>query len=523
MGWMKKAAALIAAVGLTVSATAQTANAQAPNAQASDTEAAVAAARAYHQAQGAAIVRDFADLLSIPNDALDAENIRLNAETIFGLFAARGFSMELLETEGAPPLIYGALEAPGAERTVAIYVHYDGQPTEDAKWTHPPFEPVLYTKPIPEGGEIVPFPAPGDPVDHDWRLYARSTGDDKAPIPALIAAIDALAAEDIPHTSNIKLIFDGEEERGSPHLDDYLAAHADKFADVDLWLFCDGPTHQSGRAQLVFGVRGVTGLDVTVYGPNRGLHSGHYGGWAPGPGWRLAQLLASMKDADGEVLIKDFYTSTAPITAADRAAIAATPAVDGQLRETFGLAATEADGALLAERILMPALIFRGLKSAEVGADARNVIPPSATASIGVRLAAGNDPEKMLDLVEAHIKRQGYRIVREDPDAALRLKYPLIAKVTRRTGYPAVRSRMDDPSVAPLIDALRIAVGDELILTPTLGGSLPLYMFEEASAAPIVILPIANFDNNQHAPDENIRLGNLFYGIEAYAAVLTME
>ncbi|MEO1252012.1 MAG: M20/M25/M40 family metallo-hydrolase [Pseudomonadota bacterium] len=478
-------------------------------------------ARAFASANGPQLLRDFADLLKIPNDAADRENIRLNAETIAAMFRERGFAMSLLEHEDAPPLVFGRRDAPGATRTIAIYVHYDGQPTEDANWTHPPFEPVLYSKPIPDGGEIMPFPVEGDVLDPEWRLYARSAGDDKAPLIALAAAIDALDQAETALTSNIVLIFDGEEERGSPHLDEYLAAHLDKFADVDLWLICDGPTHQSGRAQLVFGVRGIAGLDVTVYGPDRGLHSGHYGNWAPGPGWRLARLLSSMKDANGRVRIKNFYASTAPLSKADREAIAATPSVDDDLRRTFGLAATEAGNAPLAERIMLPALNVKGLKSAEVGLQARNIIPPTATASLGLRLVKGNDPEAMVDLVEAHIKAQGYHIVREDPDRETRLQHPLIAKVTREGGYRAVRSAMDGSATAPLVAALETAA-DDLILTPSLGGTLPLYVFEDASDAPIVILPIANYDNNQHAADENLRIGNLLYGIDAYAAVLTM-
>lgn len=495
----------------------------APVVMAQTPEDAVEIARDWREEHGPEILRGFVDLLSLPNDANDAVNIRRNAEYISALFAERGFEMELLEHGDAPPLIYGMRLAPGATRTIAIYVHYDGQPVEAANWTHPPFSPVLYSGVMTDGGEPIPLPEDGDVIDEDWRLYARSASDDKAPIPALLAAIDALDAAGVGFTSNIKLVFDGEEEAGSDHLDDYLAAHADKFADIDLWLFCDGPTHQSGRPQLVFGVRGVTGLEVTVYGPNRGLHSGHYGNWAPGPGWRLAQLLATMKDEKGRVLIKDFYDSSAPISKSEREAIAAAPQVDEALRKTFGLADSELDNAPLAERILSPALNLKGLKSAEVGALSRNVIPPSATASIGLRLVKGNDPAAMLDLVEAHIERQGYHIVREEPDAKTRETYPLIAKITRSGGYPAVRSNMEDPGVAPLISALGVAASEPLILTPSLGGSLPLYMFEETSDAPIVILPIANHDNNQHAADENIRIGNLFYGIAAYAAVLTME
>lgn len=509
----------LAATVLAAAAIMTGAAAQAP---ADKPMAAVAAAQAWTGEHGAEILQGFVDLLSLPNDANDAENIRRNADYISALFAERGFAMELLESDEAPPLIYGLREAPGATRTIAIYVHYDGQPTEPAEWTHPPFEPRLYSRAMSEGGEEIAFPKDGDAINEDWRIYARSASDDKAPIPALLAAIDALDEAGIGFTSNIKLVFDGEEEAGSDYLDDYLGEHPDKFGDVDLWLFCDGPTHQSGRPQLVFGVRGVTGLEVTVYGPNRGLHSGHYGNWAPGPGWRLTQLLASMKDEKGRVLIKDFYKSAVPISKAERAAIAAMPDTDGKLRETFGLAETEMDNAPLGERLLLPALNLKGLKSAETGALSRNVIPPTATASIGLRLVKGNDPDEMLTLVEKHIERQGYHIVREDPGAEIRSRYPLIAKVRRSGGYPAMRSDMEDARVAPLISALKEAADDGLILNPSLGGSLPLYMFESVSDAPIVILPIANYDNNQHSADENIRLGNLFYGVDAYAAVLTM-
>lgn len=484
---------------------------------------AVSAARAWRAEHGPAIIRDFAELLAIPNVAADPQNLRRNAEHISALFAKRGFDMELLEIAGAPPLVVGERRSEGATRTIAIYVHYDGQPVSAGDWTTPPFAPALFTKSKTDGGEPIDLPAAGTAIDDNWRLYARSAGDDKAPIVALAAAIDALDTAEITPTSNIVLVFDGEEEAGSEHLPQYLRDHRSRFDDVDLWLFCDGPTHQSGAAQIVFGVRGVTSMEVTVYGANRGLHSGHYGNWAPGPGWRLARLLASMKDDDGRVLIRDFYKSAAPITKTDRKAIAAMPPIDDELRAAFGLAETELDDAPLAERILLPALNLQGLRSADVGTGAANVIPPTATASIGLRLVEGDDPEAMLDLVEAHIARQGYHIVREEPDAQTRASHALIAKVARGDGYPAVRSRFDDPAFEPLIEAVSFAAGGPSVLTPSLGGSLPLYMFREASKAPIVVLPIANYDNNQHSADENLRIGNLFYGIDAYAAALTMK
>ncbi|MDX1639222.1 MAG: peptidase dimerization domain-containing protein, partial [Balneolaceae bacterium] len=194
-----------------------------------------------------------------------------------------------------------------------------------------------------------------------------------------------MEAAGIRPTSNLKFFFDGEEEIGSPHIRRYLQRYKEKFSG-DLWLFFDGPKHQSGRPQVVFGVRGVTGMEVTVYGANRSLHSGHYGGWAPVPGQLLADLLDSMKEPTGEVLIKDFYKGTEPITDADREAFATLPDVDDQIRRDLGFSWTEFENRSLIESYLYPTLTIRGLKSGNVGDKARNVIPSEATATLGIRL-----------------------------------------------------------------------------------------------------------------------------------------
>jgi acetylornithine deacetylase/succinyl-diaminopimelate desuccinylase-like protein len=162
------------------------------------------------------------------------------------------------------------------------------------------------------------------------------------------------------------------------------------------------------------------------------------------------------------------------------------------------------------------------MESAAVGAEARNLIPTTATASIDIRLAKGNDPERMQELVEEHVRKQGYQLVREDPDLETRLAHPRIAKVERRSGYPAARTSIDHPMARQVIAAAARAAGEEVVLLPTLGGSLPLYLFVDLLEAPVVIVPIANHDDNQHAPDENLRLANLWYGIDLMAALFTM-
>jgi len=482
----------------------------------------VEAARHYREEHGARILRDFVELLRIPNVASDTENIRRNAETLAAEFGKRGAEMKVLGN--APQVVLGRLDAPGATRTLGIYVHYDGQPVQEELWTHPPFEPVLLTRALEDGGTARPLPADGEPIDPEWRLYARSAGDDKAPFAALLAALDALAAAGIERTSNLVFLFEGEEEAGSPNLGAYLELIQENglLPDADLWLICDGPMHQSKKPQLVFGVRGVTGLELTVYGANRSLHSGHYGNWAPNPALLLAQLLASMKDEDGNVVVAGFFDSALPLGEEERAALRRLPSYEESLKAELGLARTEGGGAPLAERLLLPSLNIRGLASAGVGDRAKNVIPATATAALDIRLVQGNDPDTMIDLVEAHITKMGFHIVRAEPDLETRLKHERIVRITRSGGYRATRTRMDHPLVPGLVAASEAAAGEPPLLVPSLGGSLPLYLFEDILKAPMVIVPIANHDDNQHAPDENLRLGNLWYGVDLYAGVLTL-
>lgn len=487
---------------------------------------AVKAVREYRQEHEAALLQEYRSFLEIPNVASNLPNIRRNAEYLVEEFEERGAEMELLtlpDQPDVPPVVYGQLKAPGAERTLIIYVHYDGQPADPKNWTHDPWNPTLYSGSMQKEGEPIDFPKAGEDVDPDWRIYGRSASDDKVPFPAMLATLDALQASDIALTSNLKFFFEGEEEAGSPHVRQILERYKDKLQG-DLWVFFDGPKHQSGRPQVVFGVRGVTGMEVTVYGAKRPLHSGHYGGWAPVPGQSLVELLSSMKEPTGEILIEDFNENTAPITEADRKAFATLPDYDNRLREELGLSRTEfAGNRSLIESYMFPTLTIRGLESGNTGDLARNVIPTQAVASLGIRLAKGNDPEKMKDKVEAHIKKQGYHIVRENPDQETRLKHDKIAKVTRGGGYPAVRTSIDNPMAQQVVQAIKDATEGDIILYPTFGGSLPLFHFEQVMQTPIIIVPIANHDNNQHAPDENIRIGNIWYGMDIYGEIFTME
>ncbi len=481
-----------------------------------------AVARTYRQSHEHEIIAEFIDLLSIPNVAPDTENINRNARLISQMLERRGAKSRLLEVPGVPPVVYGEIITPGATRTLIFYAHYDGQPVEPAKWVGgEPFKPMLRGAALEAGGKDIPHPAKTQKFDPEWRLYARSSSDDKAPIIAICAALDALREHRIGLHANIKFFFEGEEEAGSPHLEKIIEKYRDLLR-ADVWLICDGPVDQTRRQQVYFGARGVTGLELTVYGPRRELHSGHYGNWAPNPAMMLARLLASMKDEDGRVLVKDFYHGIEPLSETEKQAYAEAPDNEEMLRRELGLGRSEGGGKRLIELINMPSINIRGISSASVGATARNVIPSTATASIDIRLVKGIDHRQAVERVVEHIRAQGYHVVESDPDDATRLKYPKIVKIVKEGGYNAARSSMDLQISRDVIAAVESACG-KAIRMPTLGGSVPLYIFTDFLKTPIIGIPIVNHDNHQHSANENIRLKNLWDGIETMAALLVMK
>ena len=482
---------------------------------------AAAAARGWRQQHERAIVDEFAALLSLPNIAKDRDAIRRNADAIAAMMSKRGLSPRLLTVPGGNPVVVGEIHRPGAARTLAFYAHYDGQPLDPAEWASPPFEPVLRTRSLADGGVVVALPEPGTPFDPESRLYARSTSDDKAAIVALMTALDALHAARRSLTSNVTLVFDGEEETGSPNLERTIAEHKDLFA-ADLWLMCDGPVYQNGQQSVVFGVRGITTIDVTLYGPRVELHSGHYGNWAPNPAMSMARLLTSMKDEHGHVLVDGFYEGIEPLGEMEKRAIAESPDVEPALMKKLWLGSTEGAPRRLADLLALPSLNIRGMASGRVGDKASNVIPATATATIDVRLVKGMDRLRTSARLVDHIRKQGFFVVDTDPDAATRTSHPLVAKVTVDPGgYNAVRTPMDLPIARDVVRAVEGARGPA-VKVPSMGGSLPLENIVRPLGTHTIVIPIANYDNNQHGANENIRIQNLWDGIELMAALLTM-
>jgi acetylornithine deacetylase/succinyl-diaminopimelate desuccinylase-like protein len=462
------------------------------------------AARRYttdHQAQ---LVRGFSEFLSIPNVAAEPANLKRNADVLMEMLQQRGVDSRLLSIGAAPPVVYGQIVVPGAKRTIVFYAHYDGQPVTPSEWDDAPFTPVIREL----GGEK--------------RIYARSAADDKAAIFAQLTALDALRAAQILLRANIRFVWEGEEEAGSPHLEQILEANRELIRG-DVWLICDGPVDQSGMQTVVFGARGDAHLEVTVFGPHHGLHSGHYGNWAPNPAMMLAQLLAGMKNENGHVLVPHFYDGIKPLSTAERAALAQAPVNDQMLMNSFWLGHVEGNGKHLLELINEPSLNINGFASGQIGARATNVIPPTATADLDLRLVVGIDWREQQQRVIDYIRSRGYFVVDSEPTREIMTQHAKVALVKRdESGYNAVRTPMDLPMAKEVIRAVENAHGD-VVLLPTMGGSVPLGAMERAAQTHTITVPIANYDDNQHTANENLRLQNLWDGVGTMAALLEME
>jgi acetylornithine deacetylase/succinyl-diaminopimelate desuccinylase-like protein len=479
------------------------------------------AARQWRQQHERAIVEELVTLLAIPNVTSDRDNIQRNAELIARMLEARGIATRLVSLAGANPIVFGELRTPGATRTLVFYAHYDGQPIDPTEWASPPFEAVLRSRPLENDGAIVPLASAGASIDPESRLYARSAADDKAPIVAMMAALDAIRAAGLKTRSHIKFVFEGEEEAGSANLEKMLEANKDLFAG-DLWLICDGPLYQTRQQSIIFGARGIATFDLTVYGPRAELHSGHYGNWAPNPALSLAQLLSSMKHPENDrVLIEGFYDQVEPLTSLEKKAIADAPPVDEALMEEFWLGSTDGRPLLLNELITWPSLNIRGMASARVGSTATNIIPASATATLDVRLVKKMSVQRTLEVLRAHVRKQGFFVVDTEPDADVRRAHPRVARVTLLRGAEAARTPMDLPMSQEVVQVVE-SVRGRTVKLPTMGGQLPLDAIERAMGSRTIVIPIGNHDNHQHSANENLRIQNLWDGIELMAALLTM-
>ncbi len=473
----------------------------------------------YVEAHQKGILSDLMAALQFPDVAADEINIRRKAAYLRDQLAKRGMLSEILETDGNP-LVFGTLSVPDANRTLLLYCHYDGQPVDPTKWQQDdPFQPVMRDGKLSKDSNIVDFDAARS-FERDWRIYARSASDDTAPIIGLMAALDALQAAGISPTSNIKVILDGEEEAGSPNLVPAIQRYRDRLA-ADLLLIFDGPLHQSNRPTVVFGARGIMTIDLTVFGPKSPLHSGHYGNWAPNPAMQLAQLLSSMKDAEGRVVVAGFYDGI-DIPPDVQRVLDEVPDNLEELKSALGFSQPDKVGASLQEAIQYPSLNVRGLRSEWIGAEARTIVPATATAANDVRLVKESRPDDIYRKLLMHLEGQGFHIVADGPDDTVRARHGRIVKVVRRGSTNAYRTALNNPFAQQILAAINAVWNEPVVKKRTSGGTVPIAPFIEVLGLPALSVPTVNFDNNQHSPNENVRLGHFFDSIVTFAAIFTM-
>ncbi|HSK13144.1 MAG TPA: M20/M25/M40 family metallo-hydrolase [Phnomibacter sp.] len=462
--------------------------------------------------------RTFYEMLSLPNDAHFAQDIEKNVRWCEAAFAQRGFSTQRLET-ATVPLLLASRPAKGAKKTVLIYLQIDGQPVDPTKWDQEsPWEPVLKEKGADGKWKKIDYNKLYEGYDPEWRIFARAASDAKGPAAAFIAALDALAELDEQPNYHLKVIMDLEEELGSPQLPGAVEKYKDALA-ADMLLIYDGPRHISNKPTLTFGARGIAEITLTVHGPRNPTHSGNYGNYTPNPAMRLAQLLATMKDDDGRVTLPGFYDGVA-LTQQEKDILKQVPDDETEVRKFLGIAAPDKIGDNFQESIQYPTLNIRGMNALYVGKEARTLIPDKAVAEIDIRLVKTGTAERLIGLVRQQVQSKGYHILDREPTEEERLTIPRIASFTSKISYGPFQTPFDSAPGVFLTRAMTRVFGKEPIRIRMMGGSIPISPFVTTLGIPAVSVPTVNPDNNQHAENENIRVGNYAEAVRTFLAIL---
>ncbi|MDF0708207.1 M20/M25/M40 family metallo-hydrolase [Flagellimonas okinawensis] len=470
------------------------------------------------KSQVADAINEIREFIAIPNDALDAADIDRNIMWLKRKFGDRGFNTAVLDTEGLP-LFFAATPVSSEKPTVLIYMHFDGQSVDPSKWDQPnPYQVVLKA---PKDGEYetVSFDELDDDINYDWRLFGRSTSDDKSPIVMLLNAMDLLRKDGTEIPFNIKVILDSEEEKSSKPLPAAVKQYRE-LLESDFLMIVDGPVHASEKPTVVYGCRGITTMTLTTYGPIKPQHSGHYGNYAPNPGFQLAQLLATMKDTEGRVTIRGYYDGISIDEKTD-SILKRVPDSDKAIAEKLQFKTAEKVGGFYQEALQYPSLNIRGLGSGWIGEKARTIVPENATAELDLRLVVESDGHRLKQLVKDHIAKQGYKVLDHTPSLEERMQFDNIVTVKEGSVTDAFRTDLDNRYGDFIVNTLDQSFGEDVIQIRTMGGTVPIAPFINELKIPAFIVPVVNPDNNQHSPNENIKIGQLAYGIKAFYSILS--
>ncbi|GLU51329.1 M20/M25/M40 family metallo-hydrolase [Dyadobacter frigoris] len=466
-------------------------------------------------------LEELKDYVSIPNDALVAEDIDKNLAWSEKAFAKRGFKTDILKT-GKLPLFSAEKTYPKNTKTVLFYFHLDGQAVRPTEWFQKdPYMTVLKEKSADGSFKEIDWNLLKDgKINDEWRIFARSTSDDKGPIVMLLQALDILAAQKQQPPFNVKVVLDCEEEKGSPGLKAALAEYKTQLM-ADFLIVMDGPMHATNRPTLTFGCRGGTGFSLTTYGAITQQHSGHFGNYSPDPTFSLAKIISTMKDDDGRVLVDGFYDGI-KFDAEAVKLMAAVPDNLLEINDRLQIAEAEKVGKNYQESMQYPSLNIRGLKAAVTGKGGGSIIPEEALAEFGIRLVPETEGAHMTSLVKKHIEKQGYTVVDHVPTKQERMAHKkLVFMSNGGAGSPAFRTEVNSPIGNWLRKSVTENFTEQPVIIRIMGGSVPVVPFIQTLGVPAVIVPMVNMDNNQHSPNENLRIGNLRMGIKTCLSILT--
>ncbi|MGY3387489.1 acetylornithine deacetylase/succinyl-diaminopimelate desuccinylase-like protein [Bradyrhizobium sp. USDA 3311] len=426
-----------------------------------------------------AFVSRLIEYLRHPSISAHNVGIREVAELLVGMLSQLGFEARTINTSGHPMVVGRWERAPGAP-TVLLYGHYDVQPPDPIEeWISPPFEPTV----------------------RDGRIYARGVEDNKGQHFAQLLAIESFLAVHGGLPCNVSFLLEGEEEIGSPHIEEFVRENRD-ILKPDSVVTADGPVHESGRPVVAYGVRGIAAFELRARSANRDLHSGGIGGWF-NPIWTLVHLLATMKGPSGEITIDGFHDNIVPPTELERAAAARLPLDESIVKRTLGLSKLDAptDRPVFDRLMFHPTLTINGLHGGYGGQGSMSVLPREASVKCDARLVEGQTPEDVLAKIEAHVKRHAPEVEFIRQEAMLPSKTPL-----------------NSPFSQIVQRAVQIGQGVAPLIYPSLGGSLPDYVFTKMLGTHAFVVPYANADEANHAPNEDLKIDYFVNGIRTGAA-----
>ena len=467
------------------------------------------------------VLKKHRKFVSIPNVSSVEADMYKNIDYIYPEFEQRGFKVRTLPSSTLP-VVLAEKVIDTSKKTLLFYFHLDGQPADAKNWNQEdPFIPVLKSQTESGDWEEIDWNNLDKEINPEWRIFGRAAADDKGPITMMLTALELLEKANLALAYNVKIIFDLQEEAGSDGFLSTLDKYKQDYA-ADYMIIMDGPAHNTNKPTLTFGCRGIASCSITVYGAKLPQHSGHYGNYAPNPIFELSHLLASMKNEAGTVTINGYYDEI-NLTEAVKKQLASVPDKEANIQKGILISQPDKVGNGYQESLQYPSLNVRHIETSWKGPGLKTIIPEVVTAYLDVRLVAETDGAKQIAKIKKHLQKEGYLVLDRTPSDKERLANRKIVKFIGNAGVNAFRTEMDAPIGQKLIKVIEENFGEKPVSIRTMGGTVPIIPAINTLGIPAIIVPMVNMDNNQHNPNENLRIGNMSQGIKMCMAILTMD